>query len=117
MNAFQIDADWFSRSIAAVIDLEPAYDYRTGERRTSPDGIPQWTLTLAMRPENARPSIAQISIASATELKLVPGVVPVFGGLQARYWQGKSNPATSGVMFTAESVSFGEGKRAEPVAA
>lgn len=88
------------------MDLEESYDYKTGERRLSPDGIPQWTLTLAMKPANARPSIAQVSIASSVRPDVDPGERPVFGGLQARFWQSnKGGRANSGVMFTADTVS------------
>lgn len=103
MNVFQIDAEWFSKSISAVMDLEESYDRKSGERRMSPDGVPQWTLTLAMKPEDDWPSIAQISINSATRPELSEGGRPVFGGLKARHW--KNAKGNSGVMLTADTVS------------
>ncbi len=106
MNVFNIDAEWFSNSIAAVLGCEPSTDYKTGERRLSPDGVPQWTLSVALQPDNARASIAEISIASNTEPDVHQGGRPVFEGLQARHWtSNKGGRSSSGVMLTAESVS------------
>lgn len=118
MNTFPIDPEWFSASIAAVLPLEPNLDYRTQEQRLSPDGVPQWTLSVLLSPEDQQNGLVEISIASPTEPKFVEGVIPRFDGLRARFWQSNRNGRQSaGLMVTAEAVHFDSGRAAEPVAA
>ena len=106
MRNIPVDAEAFRSMVLSAVEVVPDLDFDTKEQKTSPDGSPLWQIRLLTRDGEdtaRRPEVTTVKVAAVAEPKVVPGVVPSFGGLVGLVWSGDNG---GGVSLRADSVAM-----------
>lgn len=110
MNTFQIDAEWFTRSIRGLIDVEPVVDYDTKQQKTDKNNLPKWKLQLLWKtPEmgTKKPLVVEVGFATDEVIQVEPGMTPTFHNLVGRHWENQNTYGySSGVSMSADRIDF-----------
>ena len=103
MNVVPIDVDMFLADVKAVLDVVPVVDNRTGEHMTNRDDVPRWRLELLVTDDRNQKQVVTVGFTAIKPPEVIPGVMPNFDGLIARYWDFNGR---SGMSLSAERIRF-----------
>ncbi len=86
--------------VALCVSVEAKTDPETGEVKTDREGLPVWTVGVAVRPEGRRTALIEVSVTGEPKGVLVGQVVSLVG-LEAFWWEMNGR---AGLAYRAESV-------------
>ncbi|MDH6135038.1 hypothetical protein P3T37_004448 [Kitasatospora sp. MAA4] len=105
MSLKNLPLDASRMGIALCISVEPKTDLETGAVKADRDGVPQWTVSVAVRPEASKAAVIEITV-SGEPVGLGIGQHVILNGLEAFWWEMNGR---SGLAYRAESVTAAPG--------